>query len=130
MLNKNNPNIKDAIINFSDLVKLKDKIDELEEKNRKESDEYDSIVIAFLAAAKRYYNIKNADYHSLLAIYEEEKKYISSLIKSNAKNKDNYLETLFYRNQFCNTPNNYDSDYYDFDEELSPDEIISIKKGN
>lgn len=130
MLNKNNSNIKDVIINFSDLVNLKEKIDELEKKEKKKSDEYDSVVNAFLTAAKKYYNTENTDFDSLVAIYEEEKKYISSLIKSNAENKNNHLEVLFYHHQSCNTLNNYDSDYYDFDEELLPDEIISIKKGN
>ncbi len=113
MLNKSNPNIKEVVVNFSDLINLKEKLDKLEEKCIKALnsetgitfgikytthllDKRDRALFTFVVAAKKYYNTEKSDFDSLVAKYEEERKYVNQATNYDDRLNNNCMRLFMH----------------------------------
>lgn len=136
--------INEINVSFDDLINLKKKMDELEEKcnraldsemyntNRTSYllDKRDRAIFTFIIAAKAYYNSKSTDFEFLLSKYEDELKYLLSLEKTECE-KNSMLRLFINSNDYLNhVKKSYDFNYSDLDFEMDQEEEIAIKQGN
>ena len=126
-------NKKEVVVNFSDLIKIKKKYDEIEKKVNNIGNncidlnlasfllaKKDALLHTFLMTGKIYYKIPDLTIERLNKLYEEELKYQTSLNNKSSVN-------VYYKPSIQIIDDEEDFNFTDEDE---AQEIIEIMKGN